>query len=170
MNQWPTFDDDDDDSINHTDVKKRNGTKSSIKNVIYIPDNNYKKKKNNNIEDIIDIDNKKNKKLSEMEDIRKRKELFRELRGQVQSLGATQFRGWDKRDWIKKKEKSMGMKSQKNQKIPRKIMNGIKKKQNEKIQRREKEAKEADVVLGKYKKKRKGGRFDMKKKKRVSRR
>ena len=54
MNQWPTFDDDDDDSINHTDVKKRNGTKSSIKNVIYIPDNNYKKKKNNNIEDIID--------------------------------------------------------------------------------------------------------------------
>ena len=65
MNQWPTFDDDDDDSINHTDVKKRNGTKSSIKNVIYIPDNNYKKKKNNNIEDIIDIDNK-NKKLSEM--------------------------------------------------------------------------------------------------------
>ena len=46
----------------------------------------------------------------------------------------------------------MGMKSQKNQKISRKIMNGIKKKQNEKIQRREKEAKEADVVLGKYKK------------------
>ena len=41
MNEWPTFDDD--DSINHTDVKKRNGTKSSIKNVIYIPDNNYKK-------------------------------------------------------------------------------------------------------------------------------
>ena len=36
--------------------------------------------------------------------------------------------------------------------------------------RAEKEAKEADLVLGKYKKKRKGGRFDMKKKKRVSRR
>ena len=64
----------------------------------------------------------------------------------------------------------MGIKAQKNQKIPRKILNGIRKKQKEKIQRREKEAKEADLVLGKYKKKRKGGRFDMKKKKRVSRR
>ena len=114
--------------------------------------------------------NWKKKRISELEDIKKRKELFKDLKMQVQSLGASQFSGWDKRDWEKKRNRNMGMKAQKNQKIPRKILNGIRKKQKEKIQRREKEAKEADLVLGKYKKKRKGGRFDMKKKKRVSRR
>ena len=35
---------------------------------------------------------------------------------QVQSLGASQFSGWDKRDWEKKRNRNMGMKAQKNQK------------------------------------------------------
>lgn len=174
MNKWPTFDDNDRYDAGSSN-RKKNGktlTAASTKTVVYIPENNYKKnrkdKEQDHIEDV--KRKKKEKRIIELEDVKKRKELFKDLKTQVQSLGATQFRGWDKRDWIKNKEKNMGMKLQKNQKIPRKIMNGIKKKQNEKIKRREKEAKEGDVVLGKYKKKRKGGRFDMKKRKKVSRR
>ncbi len=162
MNKWPTFDDDDDGK----------GIRSKPETVTYITDTKHKKNRTANFGDhnTNRNDKQQNKRMSEMEDAKRRKELFRELRGQVQALGASQFRGWDRRNWVKEKEKSMGMKTQKNQKMPRKIMNGIRKKQTEKILRREKEAKEGDVVLGTIKKKRKGGRFDMKKKKKVSRR
>ena len=87
------------------------------------------------------------KRISELEDIKKRKELFKDLKMQVQSLGASQFSGWDKRDWEKKRNRNMGMKAQKNQKIPRKILNGIRKKQKEKIQRREKKPRKLILCL-----------------------
>ncbi len=168
MNKWPTFDENDVTDASNSNTKQNGKTET----VVHIPENNYKKNKKDKEHDSIeDVKrSKKEKRVIELEDVEKRKELFKYLKTQVQSLGATQFRGWDKRDWDKNKEKNMGMKLQKNQKIPRKIMNGIRKKQNEKIKRREKEAKEGDVVLGKYKKKRKGGRFDIKKRKKVSRR
>ena len=166
MKQWPTFDDDEDAAIATTSGKVK-----ASNHTVFIPNRSSKKRKLNKEVMVEDSrSNRKKKRISELEDIKKRKELFKDLKMQVQSLGASQFSGWDKRDWEKKRNRNMGMKAQKNQKIPRKILNGIRKKQKEKIQRREKEAKEADLVLGKYKKKRKGGRFDMKKKKRVSRR
>ena len=166
MKQWPTFDDDEDAAI-----ATKSGKVKASNHTVYMPNRSSKKRKlNKEVMPEDSSNNRKKKRISELEDIKKRKELFKDLKMQVQSLGASQFSGWDKRDWEKKRNRNMGMKAQKNQKIPRKILNGIRKKQKEKIERREKEAKEADLVLGKYKKKRKGGRFDMKKKKRVSRR
>ena len=164
MKQWPTFDDDEDAAIATTSGKVK-----ASNHTVFIPNRSSKKRKLNKEVMVEDSSSNRKKRISELEDIKKRKELFKDLKMQVQSLGASQFSGWDKRDWEKKRNRNMGMKAQKNQKIPRKILNGIRKKQKEKIQRREKEAKEADLVLGKYKKKRKGGRFDMKKKKRVRR-
>ena len=80
----------------------------------------------------------------------------------MNTLGASKFRGWDKNEWLAKQRKAIGMKADKQQKVPYRIMKGIQRKQTEKKKRYEEQARAADVVLGKKKQKKKGGRFAIK--------
>jgi hypothetical protein len=91
--------------------------------------------------------------------------LFRILKSQVQALGAQTFRGWDKKEWVTTQKKAIGMKDEKQQKVPFHIMKGIRKKQTLKMKKYEAEARLQDVVTGKTLKKKKGGRHDIKGKK-----
>ena len=104
MKQWPTFDDDEDAAI-----ATKSGKVKASNHTVYMPNRSSKKRKLNKevmVED--SSNNRKKKRISELEDIKKRKELFKDLKMQVQSLGASQFSGWDKRDWEKKRNRNMG--------------------------------------------------------------
>ena len=147
------------------------GSGSAEKHVLHIPGQQSKSerdaqsaKKRKYVEKIERREHEKKRRRHEREGKEKydSKELFKNLRTQVNSLGASKFRGWDKNEWMEKQKKAMGMKAEKHQKVPYRIMKGIQRKQIAKKKKYELEAKAADVVLGKKKQKKKGGRFAIK--------
>ena len=109
MKQWPTFDDDEDAAI-----ATKSGKVKASNHTVFMPNRSSKKRKlNKEVMPEDSSNNRKKKRISELEDIKKRKELFKDLKMQVQSLGASQFSGWDKRDWEKREIEIWDMKAQK---------------------------------------------------------
>ena len=142
-----------------------------MKHVLHVPGHHSKserdakkEKKRKHLENVERRENEKRRKRQEREGKEKydSKELFKSLRTQVNSLGASKFRGWDKNEWLEKQRKAIGMKAEKKQKVPYRIMKGNQRKQIAKKKKYEEEARAADVVLGKKKRKKKGGRFAIK--------
>ena len=80
---------------------------------------------------------------------------FDEIWSSVQALGASQLRGWRKRQWKEAQWEAVGGKRSRNQKMPVKMRMGIMKKRLSKTKRKQEGERLADLVTGYSKNQRK---------------